>query len=88
MYQLEPGEGVSLSDHVGHQVRITGSLTPARRDAQEVVVQKETVGAQELPSGDTLITDKVTITRYELASAAQLKVTSLDHVSETCDANP
>ncbi len=64
-WELYPGSGVSLAEHVGHTVTVTGTV--AHRSAEQEKVSQPT---EKEEAGNK--------------QHADLNVTSLKHVSDTC----
>ncbi len=75
---------INLKEHVGHQVELTGMLTPAKTMTKE---KSSTTTSDTMGSGSSASSSSATGTsgaKEKGANAETLKVRALKHISETC----
>jgi hypothetical protein len=75
-YELVPGEKVTVQEHVGHKVEVTGMLIPAGNVRSETTTKVEREDAPDTRTRERVETKNAT---------AQFRVTSIKKIADTCD---
>lgn len=75
-YMLVPGERVTVQEHVGHKVEVTGTLIPAGETKTVTKTEVDREDAKDSKSRETVKTKN---------DMPQFRVTSIKTVADTCN---